>query len=109
MKKLFQVLTVVFIGLGAAQFALAEALYIDVRTAEEYAQDHIDGDAHIPHDQIAAEIGKITTDTNAEIHVYCRSGRRAGIAKDTLNALGYKQVTNEGTIDEARTKRNIKS
>lgn len=80
--------------------------WIDVRTAEEYSAGHIEGAALIPYEVIADNISKITTDKNADIRVYCRSGRRSGVAKDTLNAMGYTNVINEGGYEEivARSK-----
>ena len=74
--------------------------WIDVRTAEEYSAGHIEGAALIPYEVIADNISKITTDKNADIRVYCRSGRRSGVAKDTLTAMGYTNVVNEGGYEE---------
>lgn len=74
--------------------------WIDVRTAEEYSAGHIEGAALIPYEVIADNISKITTDKNADIRVYCRSGRRSGVAKDTLTAMGYTNVINEGGYEE---------
>jgi hypothetical protein len=39
---------------------------------------------------------------DAEIKVYCRSGKRAGIALATLQELGYTNATNVGGISDAR-------
>ena len=107
MQKIFRLMTVLLIGLGAASFALADALWIDVRSTAEYAEDHIDGDLNIPHDQIAAQIAKHVTDKNAEIRLYCRSGNRAGIALKELQALGYTNISNEGSIGDARRERKL--
>ena len=74
--------------------------WVDVRTAEEYNAGHIEGAALIPYEVIADNIGSITTDKNADIRVYCRSGRRSGVAKDTLQAMGYTNVINEGGYEE---------
>jgi phage shock protein E len=35
------------------------------------------------------------------IYLYCGSGRRAGIAQESLQASGYTNVTNIGGLDEA--------
>jgi len=74
--------------------------WIDVRSAEEYSEGHYKESINIPHSSIAERIEEITTDKNATIHVYCRSGRRAGMAKDALEALGFKQVINHGGLDD---------
>jgi phage shock protein E len=36
--------------------------------------------------------------------VYCRSGRRSGIARETLIAQGFTNVTNIGGLQEALAK-----
>ncbi len=74
----------------------AVGLWIDVRTPEEYAQGHLQDAVNIPVEQIASKISEVTTDKNAPIHVYCRSGRRSEIALQELRKLGYTQVTNQG-------------
>jgi phage shock protein E len=71
-------------------------LWIDVRTTDEFNAGHIEGAAHIPYEEIAVRIGEVTTDKNAEIHLYCRSGNRSGIAQQTLLAIGFNNAINEG-------------
>ena len=74
--------------------------WIDVRTSEEYNAGHIEGSVLIPYEVIADHIAEVTTDKNADIRVYCRSGRRSEVAKDTLKAMGYSNVINEGGYEE---------
>ncbi len=73
-----------------------EGIWIDVRGAAEYQQGHKDGAINIPHTEIGERIQSVTTDKAATIHLYCRSGNRAGIAKATLMRMGYSSVINEG-------------
>ncbi len=80
----------------------SEAIWIDVRTSQEFAERHVKSAINIRFDQIKDSISGVTSDTNSEIIVYCRSGRRAGIAMTTLNQLGYKNVKNLQTLDAAR-------
>jgi len=80
----------------------AEAYWIDVRSAEEYAADHLSGALNIPHTEIAERIGEVTTDKDAPIYLYCRSGRRSGLAQAALQQAGYTQVTNLGALQDAR-------
>lgn len=89
-----------YFGMGSA-FA-EEATWIDVRTQEEWNADHIPGPALIPHTELASRVGKLNLDKDAPIKLYCRSGNRAGIAKKTLEELGYSNVENVGSIDDAR-------
>lgn len=74
------------------------AIWIDVRTPEEYAQGHINGALHIPYEDIGKEIATVTEDREADIRVYCRSGRRSEVAMETLKSIGYRQVINEGGL-----------
>ncbi|WGE75486.1 rhodanese-like domain-containing protein [Actinobacillus equuli] len=74
----------------------AQGIWIDVRTAEEFATGHIEGAINIPVEQISAKIHQLIGDKDAPIHLYCRSGRRADVALTELQKLGYRQVTNHG-------------
>ncbi len=72
------------------------AIWIDVRTQEEYAQGHIEGALLIPYEEIGVRISRVTEERDADIRVYCKSGRRSEVAKETLQAIGYRRVINEG-------------
>ncbi len=96
-------LGVVLVSLFALKALASETLWIDVRSLEEYQADHIEGHINIPHTRIAGEIGQYARDKNGAINLYCRSGRRAGIALQTLEAMGYTRVSNVGGIADART------
>lgn len=74
----------------------AQGIWIDVRTAEEFSTGHIEGAINIPVEQISAQIHQLTEDKDAAIHLYCRSGRRADVALNELQKLGYHRVTNHG-------------
>lgn len=72
------------------------ALLIDVRTPQEFTAGHVEGALNIQHDSIAEQIARFGTDKTREIVLYCRSGRRSGIAKDTLIQHGFTRVFNAG-------------
>lgn len=94
--------TLATLGLLSSLPALAAPDYwIDVRSAEEFQSGHVAMAVNIPVEQIAERIKEVTTDKNAEIYLSCRSGRRSGMALDTLKALGYTKVTNVGGIEDA--------
>jgi len=78
--------------------------WIDVRTAEEFAQKHVPDAVNIPYDQIGSDIASLELDKDQTIYLYCGSGRRAGLAKETLDALGYTQVSNIGGLEDALAK-----
>lgn len=81
-----------------------EAHWIDVRSAEEYASGHVEGASNIPYTEITARIGEITGDKDDLIYVYCRSGRRSGIAQQALREAGHTNVINLGGLEDARQK-----
>jgi len=80
----------------------AESYWIDVRSSDEYAADHLSGAINIPHTEIAERIGEVTNDKDAPIYLYCRSGRRSGLAQAALQEAGYTRVTNLGGLQDAR-------
>jgi phage shock protein E len=74
------------------------ALVVDVRTKGEFDKQHLDGAILIPYDQIHERTSELGDDKNRPIMLYCRSGRRSGIAAKTLRELGYTQVLNGGGL-----------
>jgi len=79
---------------------MSEVIWIDVRTEEEYAQGFYKDAMLIPYDTIHDKIHTVTDDKSADIRVYCRSGRRSGVARDILVKMGYTNVTNEGGYED---------
>lgn len=80
----------------------AEAVWIDVRSQAEYDSGHVDGALLMPHDDIAALIERAVPGRDTEIQLYCRSGRRADAALQTLRAMGYTRVSNAGSVEQAQ-------
>lgn len=90
----------------ASSSALADdAVWIDVRTQAEYEADHMEETTLIPHASISDDIGKLDLDKSTPIKLFCRSGGRAGIAKQSLESMGYTNVENLGSIGDARKAR----
>ena len=50
---------------SAAQPAKAKGVWIDVRSAEEFKEGHLQGALNIPHDQIVDRIKSVSPDKNA--------------------------------------------
>ena len=86
--------------------AAANPLWIDVRSESEFGTGHVSDALNIPYNEIAEEIKLLDVDKDAVIYVYCRSGRRSGIAKETLEGLGYSRVVNVGGFEDALKKAN---
>lgn len=73
-----------------------------MRTADEYATGHVPQAINIPYDEIGARISELQLTSDQPIYLYCQSGRRAGLAKDTLAQLGYSEVTSVGGLEDAQ-------
>ncbi|MDO6681068.1 MULTISPECIES: rhodanese-like domain-containing protein [unclassified Oceanobacter] len=95
----------VLLVLGST-LTMADTIFVDVRTDEEYQQDHLTGAAHIPFQQIAEKIGQLQLQKDDQVVLYCRSGRRASIAADTLDGMGFTNIKNIKTLSSARAYRS---
>lgn len=73
-------------------------ILLDVRTKEEYDAEHIPGAILLPNEDISSKAPAALPDKNANILLYCRSGRRSKEAADKLVALGYTEVYDFGGI-----------
>ncbi|MGB2045681.1 MAG: rhodanese-like domain-containing protein [Porticoccaceae bacterium] len=76
-------------------------IIIDVRTQEEWTAGHLASAQHLPLELISEGIADVIEDKDQAIYVYCRSGNRSGQAKLILDAMGYKNVTNAGSLQNA--------
>ena len=77
-----------------------QALLIDVRTAEEFNENHIEGALLLSLENIDENTtSQILTNKEAKLIVYCKSGKRSAEAKTKLESLGYKNVYDLGSID----------
>jgi phage shock protein E len=70
------------------------ALLLDVRSAEEFAEDYIQGAINIEWDKTDDLIAAIGSSKQRMVVVYCGSGQRAGKAKAELEARGYSNIFN---------------
>ena len=96
MKKIIVILFIVVMLCGCNKLSSSnnieelmssnEYIIIDVRTEEEYEENHVVGAINIPYDEIDEN-----SNLNKEklIFVYCKSGGRSKIAFDILSNLGY--------------------
>ena len=80
----------------------AKDVVIDVRTPKEYAADHKEGAINIEHTNIAEALAKAGVGKDDQVILYCQSGRRSGIALETLKTLGFSKAENAGGIVQAR-------
>lgn len=82
-----------------------QVLWVDVRSWAENQFNSIEGDLHIPHQDIVEGIKQHIADKNTPIKLYCKSGVRAGKALQSLRADGYSSVENVGGITDVRRQR----
>lgn len=82
-------------SINSLEQALTDAkapLVLDVRTQEEFDQGHISGALLIPHNELENHLSALSGHRNIPVVVYCRSGRRAELARDILVNGGFKHV-----------------
>lgn len=98
MKTLVASITLALMALSAQ----AKDVIIDVRTPQEFAADRISGALNIEYNNIARDISKAGVNKDDRVILYCRSGRRSGIAMNTLKSMGFSKAENVGGIEQAR-------
>ena len=69
-----------------------KVLIVDVRSRQEFQENHIAGAINIPLIDIKKLINMYTQDYNQVIVVYCNAGIRSVKAQTFLNMQGYKNV-----------------
>ena len=70
------------------------AKIVDVRSPQEYKENHIDGAILIPEYELKIKAKEILLNNNETIVVYCSSGIRSKRAQQILNKMGYNNVFN---------------
>lgn len=66
---------------------------LDVREGYERSEYNIGG-LHIPLGEIGGSLDKLVAHREDEIIVYCRSGKRSGMAQHLLLQAGFQRVLN---------------
>ena len=80
-----------------------KTIIVDVRTPEEWTNDgHADCTTLIPLNELESKIE--TLRSYDKIVFVCRSGGRAGRAKELLESKGFKDVSNAGPWQNAPCK-----
>ncbi len=87
-------------GFAAAASAAVrddDAVVLDVRTDEEHAAGHAPRAIHLPLAEIERG-ARPDVPKETKLFVYCRTGRRAGVAARILREAGFTDVTNIGGL-----------
>ena len=74
-------------------------IVIDVRTVSEFKNGFVQDAINIEWQDISSI--KDEFEKNQKIYLYCRSGNRSGKAGDILIELGFKNVENLGSLENA--------
>ena len=114
MKALLSILSGIILlaisGCGSTESKISmenNAVVLDVRTPEEHKSGYLEGAVLLPLAELESKISSKVSDKNTPVYIYCRSGRRAGTAVETLKAMGYTDLHNLGGLKDAREKLNI--
>lgn len=86
---------------NAATTTTTNATIIDVRTPGEYAAGHLEGAVNIDVSAATFKSQISALAPTGTYALYCHSGNRAAQAKAIMDAAGFTQVTNLGSIDAA--------
>lgn len=73
-------------------------ILVDVRTQEEYTEEHIPGALLVPVDDLESLAPEMLMDKEATYIIYCRSGNRSATAAQMLIDLGYLNIYDMGGI-----------
>lgn len=65
---------------------------LDVRSQSEYNHGHVANAINVSHDTIEEKLTQLTQHKGSTVVVYCRSGRRAGIAEGILAENGFSDL-----------------
>ncbi|RJX31734.1 MAG: rhodanese-like domain-containing protein [Oxalobacter sp.] len=102
MKRLLLLVLLALLSLAAtgqtvSYLGVRQDIIVDVRTPAEFRAGHIANAVNIPLDRLGSGIHAIPgIKKNSHILLYCRSGRRSAIARDTLIKQGFLYVQDGG-------------
>lgn len=74
---------------------------LDVRTADEFNEEHAREAVNVDVSEDSFEKRMQTMDKSRKYVVYCKAGGRAEKAVTKMKAMGFKNVENIATVDEA--------
>lgn len=77
------------------------AVIIDVRTPDEYAAGHLEGALNIDVQSANFDSLVMTQPLDGEYVLYCRSGNRSAQATSRMQSMGFTDVTDAGSMQNA--------
>src|ERR1700737_950252 len=79
--------------LDTSRTGSAKPVGIDVREQDEVEQGIIPGAIHIPRGYLESRVEQYVPDYETPVVAYCAGGNRSAFAAETLQQMGYKNVT----------------
>ncbi len=79
-------------------------IILDVRTSEEFVASHIKGAHHLDWYRPDFKETVSTFDKKVSYKLYCRSGNRSGQALQLMSSLGFLDLENLGSLEDAARK-----
>jgi sulfur-carrier protein adenylyltransferase/sulfurtransferase len=72
--------------------SLEDAVWVDVREADEWQEGHLPGAVHVPRGYLESRIEGVAPAKEQPVVLYCASAARSAFAAKTLEELGYTNV-----------------
>jgi adenylyltransferase/sulfurtransferase len=69
-----------------------QAVFVDVREADEWEKGHVPGAVFIPRGFLELRVEEKVPDKDGEVIVYCAGGTRSALGARALQDLGYRNV-----------------
>ena len=80
-------------GSAASELLGDGAVFVDVRERDEWDEGHIPGAVFIPRGNLESRVEQALPDKSGRVVVYCAVGARSAFAAQTLEELGYENVS----------------
>ena len=77
------------------------SVVIDIRTAAEFAEGHVQGAINLDVESGAFQAKLSSLDKSVGYALYCRSGRRSAIAAELMATAGFTEVRDLGELETA--------
>ena len=77
-------------------------LLVDVRTSTEYNAGHCVGAVNVSCDSVGNVFPLMEKNRKMPIFIYCQTGKRATLARETLLRMGYENVVNINELIQKR-------
>lgn len=77
-------------------------VFLDVRNNWEYRRKHLENSILIPFNRLQYTLEKTITNKEIPIVIFCSTGERSKVAADYARKIGYKNIIEADTLEEAK-------